>query len=494
MRNRVRRHLSALPRRTSEARGSSFGSRALLDERAKEPDIVPLPPEFNYRNYTIMLLQIGAELEHVLMVEYLYAAWSLGGPQVPPKHREQVRGWQEVILGIAKEEMGHLVSVQDLLRLLGGPISLEREDSPWDDDFYPFPFALEPLSLDSLAKYIYAEMPPDWEGPLADEVKRRAEAAGDGKKLHRVGELYSTLKALFGWPKAPGAQPYLRDADFHANTYPFQATWDEWGRGYKKGERGITDRASTGAAVAETPDVLVLPGATRDAALAALEQIMEQGEETTNAGGELSHFRRFLVIYEELKKYEHDGWKPSRNVPTNPSTPRDLNGDGTSESTTSTVITHPEAVAWAHLFNVRYRMTLTNLAHTFELGSARMRDDVEATARGSLINATFGEMYNLRAIANILMQTPLHEKGDEVAGPTFEMPYTLALPADELDRWRLHGDLYEAADAQIASLLGEGPNAVRSEHRPYLISLREADRRARQQIDIILNERKRSRR
>jgi hypothetical protein len=467
-------------------------------ERAGGTGIVQLPPEFNYRDYTIMLLHIGAELEHALMVEYLYAAWSLGGPQVPPEHRERVRGWQEVILGIAKEEMGHLVSVQDLLRLLGGPICLEREDYPWDSDFYPFPFKLEPLTLDALAKYIYAEMPDNWTGPLADEVKARAEQAAGGKPLHRVGELYSTLIQLFSGRDLPGGRPYLADADFQADTYPFQATWDEWGRGYKGGERGNSGARATAAALEKTPDVLVLPGATRDAAVAALQQIAQQGEAPRpyddGDGPERSHFARFRAIYVEYREIAK-GWSPTRNVPINPRTAIDLNGDGTSHPIPgTTAITHPEAVAWAHLFNVRYRMALTNLAHSFELGAVRMRDDVQTTARGSIINATFGEMYNLRAIASILMQTPLHERGDEVAGPPFEMPYTLDLPADEIDRWRLQRDLYEAADAQIAVLLGEGPRRASPAHRPYLVALREADRQARERVETILNGHKRARR
>ena len=53
------------------------------------------------------------------MIQYLYAAYSLGGPQVPEKHRDMVRRWREVILGIAKEEMGHLISVQNVLKLIG---------------------------------------------------------------------------------------------------------------------------------------------------------------------------------------------------------------------------------------------------------------------------------------------------------------------------------------------------------------------------------------
>jgi hypothetical protein len=122
----------------------------------------PIPPEFSHRDYVAYLLSIDAEIEHCLMVQYLYGAYSLGGSQVPPAYRELVRDWQEVILGIAKEEMGHLMSVQNVLRLLGAPLHLERDDYPWDTPFYPFPFMLEPLTLDSLAKYVYTESPADW--------------------------------------------------------------------------------------------------------------------------------------------------------------------------------------------------------------------------------------------------------------------------------------------------------------------------------------------
>jgi hypothetical protein len=48
-----------------------------------------------------------------------------------------VRCRQEVILGIAKEEMAHLITVQNVLRLIGGPLNLDRNDYPWDAPFYP---------------------------------------------------------------------------------------------------------------------------------------------------------------------------------------------------------------------------------------------------------------------------------------------------------------------------------------------------------------------
>ena len=41
--------------------------------------------------------------------------------------------------------MGHLLTVQNLLSLLGGPPTFEREDYPWSSPYYPFPFCLEKL-------------------------------------------------------------------------------------------------------------------------------------------------------------------------------------------------------------------------------------------------------------------------------------------------------------------------------------------------------------
>src|SRR5580704_11963001 len=107
--------------------------------------------EFSQREYGVFLLSMAAEIEHSLMVQYLYSAWSLGGPQVPEAERGQVETWRRIMLGIAKEEMGHLLTVQNLLRLIGGPVHLDREDFPWISGFYPYAFNLAPASRTSVA-------------------------------------------------------------------------------------------------------------------------------------------------------------------------------------------------------------------------------------------------------------------------------------------------------------------------------------------------------
>src|SRR6185436_17019933 len=142
---------------------------------------VTLPEEFDWRDYTIFLLHVAAEIEHSLMVQYLYAAYSLADDA-------NARRWREVILGIAKEEMGHLITVQNILRLIGGPLHLEREDYPFRSEFYPFHFVLEPATKASLAKYVIAEAPEDWlNSPAAAEIKERAQQADNGREILPVG-------------------------------------------------------------------------------------------------------------------------------------------------------------------------------------------------------------------------------------------------------------------------------------------------------------------
>ena len=131
--------------------------------KAAQPALLTKPEELSWPDFLIMLLRIGAEVEHCLMVQYLYAAYTLGGDQVPLAQRPMVQAWQDSLLAVAKEEMGHLMTVSNLLVLLGGEPNLGRRDYPWDEQYYPFPFELQPLSLKSTACYTYVESPPDAE-------------------------------------------------------------------------------------------------------------------------------------------------------------------------------------------------------------------------------------------------------------------------------------------------------------------------------------------
>lgn len=471
--------------RQSAVLGGKEGFQTFLTEEILADEVaILIPPEFNGKDYVTFLLHIDAEIEHGLMLQYLYAAYSLGGPQVPEQYRQKISSWQEVILGIAKEEMGHFVSVQNVLKLIGGPLHFERQDYPWDTPFYPFPFKLEPLTLNSLAKYVYAEAPAAWingPDPLAIEIKAIVDA--EVPKANTVGALFHVLLQLIEDPTVIG------DEIFQADTYPFQAKFDEWGRGYAGGQRGNTQ----GGSPTGSPDVLVMPLASRDDAYNALNAIAEQGEDNTVETADApSHFTRFLNVYKDMKAViaaAGTAWAPARNVAINPYISSDTEDESNdpSEGQTSSEqrdeITNPEAQNWGHLFNLRYRMLLNFLTHSFVLEDG-LNCAGDMTPRGLIINSTFGEMYNLRAIASAMVQMPLKVGGgDKYAGPPFLVPYTLALPSGEHNRWRTHADLIQASATIIQTLLATTPE----KNYRYLYGIREADNKLLQIITDMLS-------
>lgn len=433
------------------------------------------PAEFNGHDYAIYLLRIAAEIEHALMVQYLFAAYSFGGPEVPPTQAD-VRAWQETILGIAKEEMGHLLTIQNLLTALGGPLNLNREDYPHDSAFYPFGFKLRPASLEALATYVCAESPEVWDDEEAREVKERARAAA-GEPVNRVGKLYAELARVLR------DEALVPDTAFDSGSVGFQASWDEWGRGYREGQRGR--EAMTSLPDLPAPELLILEVGSRTAALDALTQIGEQGEafEVPENENE-SHFRRFLAIYRAMKALGDDVGKVVLPVATNPTTA--LEEGEPPDPDTPTSITHPEARLWAHLFNVRYRKLLVNLSHAFEL-SDDPTDRATLSVRGALIHRSFGEMYNMRAIAGVLLRLPIAQDDPDGtrAGPPFQMAYTLMLPPTENQRWRLHRDLLDAADRLVNELKERGGPG---EAQDYVLALANSNEVERGQVELLIAE------
>jgi hypothetical protein len=386
------------------------------------------------RDEAIFLLHIGAEIEHSLMVQYLYAAYSLDPSGVPADLREQVQAWQHSILDIAREEMGHLVTVQNLLRVIGGPLNFEREDFPFRSGFYPFHFRLEPLSRHSLAKYVVAEMPVDPQEPDIDEIKREASTGNQGMDVNRVGILYEKVITLLA------SSDRVPDSNFESNTMGYQADFATWGRNYTRVPR------SDAAPGARAPQLIVRPVGNRTQALAALRAVSEQGEGLAEPETELSHFQRFLEIYRAFSKET----RPLvRNVASNPvTTEREAESDDTAPS----LITHATSLLWAHLFNTRYRMLLDLLAHALH-ADGPLQSAGGPSPRGRVIAGAFAEMYHLRALSDVLMRQPLTDPPSPLrCGPPFELPYTLALPDLAPSRWRLHRDVMLSGGKVIAEL------------------------------------------
>jgi len=148
----------------------------------------------------VRLLHEASEVEHSLMLQYLYAAYSvrpryaaLVGQPVPSNR---------TLFGVAIEEMLHLRDVNMLLVQLGAAPNLTFQGFPYECGIYPFEMKLEPLSPASIAKYVYAEAPRGVfeSGGQRDPSEQQFVAALlahlPEQRLNHVGSLYSTILSL----------------------------------------------------------------------------------------------------------------------------------------------------------------------------------------------------------------------------------------------------------------------------------------------------------
>ncbi|MGY3532293.1 ferritin-like domain-containing protein [Bradyrhizobium sp. USDA 4452] len=472
--------------------------------------------ELSWYEYLLVLLQMGASIEHALMVQYLYAAYSLRDDV------EQARRWRETLLLIAREEMGHLLTVQNILALLGGPINIDREDYPFDTPFQAFPFQLERLTRGSLACYCYAEMPVGLEkdrkraaeyAAIREDAEKHINQQGEnfGAEVKHVGELYHQIVSILGDPEKIPDHCFV-DAAFG------QMSWDDWGRSYRGDPAPKTTTVEVAAQTgSQRANLFISKVTTREQAILALAGLSEQGEglvavEQLMGGNNIlravradiqkiepedSHYGRFHAMYRELSNYK-DASEFSWNVPLSPSSDyseKRRSAQGTTGSRTK--IESRRSRRLAGLFNVRYRMLLTWLLHALTL-TRRHPPPATAHLRGQIIHRVFGEMYNIKAIAEILVKSPLRDDQDlgdlqdpksPRAGPPFEMPFRLTLPPNERDTWRIHREAIATSLELCKKLLGDKSHACAVETRPvarnYLAALMKADRGALEWINTV---------
>jgi hypothetical protein len=428
---------------TSPLRG--FESRLRPHSAAGEPVItIPLPDLAAWQSpldKAKILLESAAEIEHALLVQYLYSAYSLKSmDEVSDPAQQKVlddddpASWPRILLSIAREEMGHLITVQNLLLALGLPLNFEREDFPPRKDLYPFALHLEPLTQHSLAKYVIAEAPVDASG--IDDIKNVAQGSA-AAQIHHVGVLYGLLGVVFAtreqiqegttsddsWDawvsllareeheRADPDSWHLPDSAFEVSTLEQQAEPSDWqdpqGRGLRV--HRVTDRAT---------------------ARAAIRDIGEQGEGPTSSG-EHSHFERFRRIYSGdagTPAFPAGEWIPTRNVSTDPRV---------------TDLVDQRTRRWAELADLRYGLLLGLIEH-YLLTSG---DD-----RKLLTAWIFAEMRSRVGYLARQLTTMPTGAGDGVASIPFTLPAPLHLPGAETARWTLHKQRIEASITKVQEM------------------------------------------
>ncbi len=81
------------------------------------------PVRLEHREALIYTLGKAAELEHLIMLQYLYAAFSIKQTEAEGLSAAGVAAgarWRRTLIGIAEQEMLHLALVQNLLTAVGG--------------------------------------------------------------------------------------------------------------------------------------------------------------------------------------------------------------------------------------------------------------------------------------------------------------------------------------------------------------------------------------
>src|SRR5580658_676428 len=164
-----------------------------------------------HREPLIYMLCEAAELEHALMCEYLFAAFTLKRSTDEGLNAEElaaVERWRSALLLVAKQEMLHLAINSNLITSLGASPHLSRPNLPQPARHYPpgVRLTLLPFGEQALRHFLYLERPEgfdidDAEGLAAVEsavpVMGVEEIAPHLQEFQTVGHLYRSIEAGF---------------------------------------------------------------------------------------------------------------------------------------------------------------------------------------------------------------------------------------------------------------------------------------------------------
>ena len=251
----------------------------------------------------IRLLRQATEIEHALMVQYLYGAFSVK-PHYAGIVGSGLPGSND-LLGVSAMEMQHLRDVNHLLIALGAGPNLVRQGFPFEPEVYPFEFNLEPLTEASVAKYVYCEAATGSLDPgRASDADRRFlarldRALGAHARPNHVGSLYDAILHT------------LRE--YIAATPGTEARLTPW--------------------------------------IAKLEKIKVEGEE-----GHFQFFRRVFMATHDGFKGRDDAWSRATNDAAYPSYPLPVNP--TAFIGEQNLIKNPEALGLAWLADLHYWLIL----------------------------------------------------------------------------------------------------------------------------------------
>ena len=351
----------------------------------------------------ISALKDAVELEMSLMLQYIYAAYSMpnlvsGQEYVnkgiwKPEHlafmcgdgeERMNQGIRGTLLRIAREEMIHFLLANNLLMAIGGSFHTCTPDFSKLSKFYHLgvEMRLEPFSASCLQRFMHFEWPSYYQDRTTPDVST------NGKTTYNsVSKLYQKIRvALKNHPdfilveknKTGGEHHLYLNKKTNTHCPHYQCQVDDL-----------------------------------DSALFAIDLITEQGEGATSEDEtfEDSHFKKFETIYHSLQEFNAKGdWFHAYPALINPS----VNGrPGTNK------VLNEETAEVMHIFNGCFEISMQMMVQHFgkaPTGSLRM---------SRLMNASLEIMAGLLRPLGILLMSLESGIPGKTAGPSFELEQPL---------------------------------------------------------------------
>jgi hypothetical protein len=355
------------------------------------------PFVIEHREALIYMLCEAAELEHGIMCQYLFAAFSLKQSTdegLTADELKVVTRWREQISHVATQEMLHLALVHNVMAAIGGAPHLARVNLPARANHYPagVQLALLPFGEQALQHFMFLERPEGMDLADADGLAAvgRAEplmAVGDIvprlQDFATVGHLYRSIEAGLARLAGKLGEQWLFIGPTSAQATAADFRWPEL--------IAVTDLAS---------------------ARRALEEILEQGEGPRGDWRD-AHFGQFVAILDQYRQMRADNpaFDPVRPVLTANVRPVD--------HADVPLVTDPLTAEIMDLFNVGYETLLLALeryfAHTEET------DAQLSTLADVSVGLMFGVLKPLGDLITALPAGP--EYPGRTAGPSFELFY-----------------------------------------------------------------------
>jgi hypothetical protein len=358
------------------------------------------PMVIEHREALIYTLGKAAELEHLVMCQYLYAAFSLkesAAEGVPDDLLPTVKRWRRELLEIGEQEMLHLALVQNLLAAVGAAPRLAHPNFPLPPRAYPagVQIALLPFGEPALRHFAFLERPEGMEMTDADGFAALAKAT----------ELPH--------PEQDEIGPHLQDFATIGHLY----------RSIEGGlaslaERLGEERLFIGPARAQAtqehfrwPELVAVSDVS--SSRAAIDTIVEQGE---GARGDWqdAHFGRLIRMLDDYlaMREAHPGFEPTRPVAL-------AHVREPASGAAATVIGDAFTARCMDLLNAVYEVLLQMLSRYF----ANTDESPEQLA--TLADVSVGLMYAaVKPLGGLVTRLPIGpEQPGQTAGWAFELFY-----------------------------------------------------------------------